>query len=232
LNAATPVDAQVVSYLGYSGHQTNAVVTAAHNPEPTSPQPQYRAYRDRDSSRSLNFRVNQGSHMGETSFALLTATWDVVFALEVLAIGEAIGMWLFWPQVLFRTGFLVLQETRSIPLPTPAVGSEFETKSGRFKIIAPQLCFFRRRMHWLSVFMPFSIKGSLRWNGSGMEVEGRFPVFSILFFAAWIVFGVILQVVVYKLGDFSFSFAFVLALGVGFGLLWFRWFEAQVSGPT
>jgi hypothetical protein len=71
-------------------------------------------------------------------FALFVAAW-------ILSIGESIGMWHFWPRV-YATGVRALHETRSLPLPALATGSEFETKSGKFKIISPELCLFRPHM--------------------------------------------------------------------------------------
>src|SRR5262249_31971162 len=166
----------------------------------------------------------------------------------LLGIGESIGMWRFWPRV-FETGFRVLQEARSLPLPTLAVGSEFETKSGKFKIIAPQLCFFRRGMSWLNVdfHTPFPVKGSLRWNGSWAVIEGRIPVSTTLFLAAWLVGWTIgMAIVASKPGNLVGGLAY-LFLGwtftAGICLLSIpfeirratrilREFEAQVSGPT
>ena len=97
-------------------------------------------------------------------------------------------MWRFWPAV-FRYGVRVWQEARALPLPTRAVGSAFETRHGKFKFVDPQLCLFRWRMGWFSfdVHTPFQIKGSVRWNGSQATVEGRIPVFTTLFMAAWLV---------------------------------------------
>ena len=114
-------------------------------------------------------------------FALFVAAW-------VLSIGEAIGMWRFWPRV-YGTGVRALHETRSLPLPTLATGSEFETKSGKFKIIAPEFCLFRPHMSRddVHVYTPFPVKGSLRWNGDRAAIEGRFPVCPALFIAAWLV---------------------------------------------
>jgi hypothetical protein len=114
-------------------------------------------------------------------FALFVAAW-------VLSIGEAIGMWRFWPRV-YGTGVRALHETRSLPLPTLATGSEFETKSGKFKIIAPEFCLFRPHMSRddVHVYTPFLVKGSLRWNGDRATIEGRLPVYPALFIAAWLV---------------------------------------------
>jgi len=181
--------------------------------------------------------------MGQIGFTLIIAAWGAAVASWLLAIGESIGMWLFWPRV-FETGIRVLQEARSLPLATLAVGSEFETKSGRFKIIAPQLCLFRRRM---SFYSPFPVKGSLRWYGSWVAIEGRIPVSTTLFLAAWLVAWTIgMAIVASKPGNLVGGLAYLFlgwAFTAGICLLSIpfeirramrilREFEAQVSGPT
>jgi hypothetical protein len=178
--------------------------------------------------------------VGQIGFTLIIAAWGVAVVSWLLAIGESIGMWRFWPRV-FETGIRVLQEARSLPL---AVGSEFETKSGKFKIIAPQLCFFRRRM---SFYSPFPVKGSLRWNGSRAAIEGRIPVSTTLFLAAWLIAWTIgMAIVASKPGNLVGGLAYLFlgwAFTAGICLLSIpfeirramrilREFEAQVSGPT
>jgi hypothetical protein len=184
----------------------------------------------------------------QIGFTLFIAAWVAGVASWLLALREFIGMWRFWPRV-FGTGIRVLQETRSLPLPTLTVGSEFETKSGKFKIIAPQLCFFRRRMRWLDfdVHTPFPIKGSLRWNGSRAAIEGRIPVFTTLFFAAWLVGWTIgTAIAAFEPGQLVGGGAFLFlgwAFAAGMCLLSIpfeirrakrilREFEAQVAGPA
>jgi len=184
----------------------------------------------------------------QIGFTLFIAAWGAGVALWLLAIGESVGMWRFWPRV-FEIGVRVLQEARSLPLPTLAVGSEFETKSGKFKIIAPQLCFFRMRMSCMNADLhtPFPIKGSLRWNGSRVAIEGRIPVFTTLFLAAWLVAWTIgMAIVASKPGNLVGGVAYLFlgwAFTAGICLLSIpfeirramrilREFEAQVSGPT
>lgn len=126
--------------------------------------------------------------MEALGFVLFTAAWCAGVASWFLAIGESIGIWRFSPWV-FRTGIRVFQETLSVSVPTVGIGSEFETKHGKFKLVAPGLCLFRFRMRWFSLdfYTPFPIKGILWWDGTVARVEGRIPVFTTVFFAAWLV---------------------------------------------
>ena len=114
--------------------------------------------------------------------------WCIGIASWFLAIVESIGMWRFWPWV-FGTGVRVWTENSSLPLQTMGIGSEIETESGKFKVVSPDLCLFRWRMRWFSfnIHTPFPIKGSLRWDGYRTIIEGRIPLFPILFFAAWLI---------------------------------------------
>jgi hypothetical protein len=69
------------------------------------------------------------------------------------------------------------------------VNEPFETANGQFKLIGPDHCLFRGRLGFFRVRLdtPFPVKGSIRWRGNQAEVEGRIPLFTSLFVAAWLV---------------------------------------------
>jgi hypothetical protein len=126
--------------------------------------------------------------VNKLSIVLFGAAIIIAFVSWFLIIVESIGMWRFWPWV-FRTGIRVFNETHSLAVPTLVIGSEVETDSGKFKAIALGICLFRfRRPRWFSFVLhtPFPIKGSVRWDGTLARVEGRIPVFTTLFLAAWL----------------------------------------------
>ena len=122
------------------------------------------------------------------SVVLFVAAVVAGIASWFLGIAEFIGMWRFWPWV-FRTGIRVLRETHSINVPIMRIDSVFETESGWCKFVAPRLCLFRCRMHWFGLdwHTPFPIKGSVRWDGTRANVEGPIPLFSTVFFGAWVI---------------------------------------------
>jgi hypothetical protein len=118
---------------------------------------------------------------GECAMELLWQFVNVIFA--VVAIVEWVGTQRFRPWA-YRTGIRVIHETRALAQPPRSARSEFETKSGRFKIVGPQLCLF----HY-PAFMPIQqaglpqrsgpllyppfIKGTLEWNDSQITMQGR-----------------------------------------------------------
>ncbi len=122
------------------------------------------------------------------SVVLFMAAWGVGIVSWFLGIAEFVAMARFWPWA-FGIGVRVWRETRPVPLPTGAVGTEIETSRGKVKLVDPGCCLFRRTMGLAGydVRTPFPLKGAIRWNGDRATVEGRVPVFSTLFLAAWLV---------------------------------------------
>jgi hypothetical protein len=107
-----------------------------------------------------------------------------------LAVAESIGVWRFGSWA-YRLGPCVIRESRPLPSPSGVVplADVFETANGKFKLIAPDHCLFRGQLGLFRVRLntPFPVKGSIRWRGVHAEVEGRIPLFTTLFFAAWFV---------------------------------------------
>ena len=126
--------------------------------------------------------------MNQLGSVLFMTAWGIGVASWFFAIAESIGMWRFWPWV-FGTGLRVWKENSSLPFQALAIGSEIETESGKIKVVSPNLCLFRWRMRWFSfdIHTPFPIKGSLKWDGNQTTIEGRIPLFTTLFFAAWLI---------------------------------------------
>jgi hypothetical protein len=106
---------------------------------------------------------------------------NVIFAVVVIV--EWVGTQRFRPWA-YRTGIRVIHETRALAqLPRSAI-SEFETKSGRFKIVGPQLCLFHYPAFMPTqqaglpqrsgplLYPPF-IKGTLEWNDRQITMQGR-----------------------------------------------------------
>ena len=118
------------------------------------------------------------------------AAWVTGVAAWFLAVAEGIGVWRFGSWA-YRLGPCVLRESRQLPLPSGIVPmtEPFETANGRFKLVGPDHCLFRGRLGFFRIRLntPFPIKGSIRWRGAQAEVEGRIPLFTSLFFAAWLV---------------------------------------------
>jgi hypothetical protein len=129
----------------------------------------------------------EGEPISAGTFVVFAAGAGAVAAL-LLAVGEAIGVQ-FFNEWVFRLGPVVLRETRVLPPPSSRtlLGEVFRTAGGRFKLVAPNICLFRRKSPFFGyIRTPFPIKGSVRWRGDLAEVEGRIPLFPTLFFVAWL----------------------------------------------
>jgi hypothetical protein len=107
----------------------------------------------------------------------------VQLAFTAVVIVEWIGTERFWPSA-YRTGIRVIHETRALAPPPSSARSEFETTSGRFKIVGPQLCLFQYPafmraqqagpwQHRGRMLYPPFIKGTLEWNDSQVAMRGR-----------------------------------------------------------
>jgi hypothetical protein len=92
----------------------------------------------------------------------------------------------------FKIGLPVVHDTRSLPRPPQAVGSEFQTETARFKMIAPQLCLFcypGASVPWLrrKRYSPV-IKGTIGWNDGQATMHGRISLGPLLISATLIAF--------------------------------------------
>jgi len=95
---------------------------------------------------------------------------------------------LFYP-IVYKNGFRVFNENEAIPSPTSdKIGKTIVTDGGKFKIISNELCLFRINFPFFTfrIHTPFPIKGTISWKNGIASVEGRIPVFSSVFFLAWL----------------------------------------------
>jgi hypothetical protein len=107
--------------------------------------------------------------------------WGALTCAALAAL-EFLGTLFFWPWV-YRLGLCIWRESRCLHAPTAGTGETFETATGRFVVVEPGVCRFRWKRHLSGsdAPSPFAIKGTLRWQGDQVTVEGRMPVFPLLF---------------------------------------------------
>jgi len=117
---------------------------------------------------------------------MVTALFLVAF---VLIVADDIAGMRLWPPV-FRLGIPLWRETRTVPRPIAGTPERFDTASGRFRLIAPDVCLFRRKVFFgrFEFGSVFPIRCTCTWGGADAAIIGRAPLSSAVFLLLWVVF--------------------------------------------
>lgn len=153
--------------------------------------------------------------------AIFLAAWATGMVSFLLGLAELVAIWRL-DEWAYRRGPCVFRDRRPFPRPVAAIQQTLKTSNGKFRLVTPDLCLFRAKVPMaVHVTTPFPVKGSVRWHGDLAEVEGRVPLFTTIFFLAWLVgaagFG--LTVVVSQKGLVRGLLVVLIGWGFVFGMI-------------
>jgi hypothetical protein len=126
--------------------------------------------------------------MSDSAQVVFAVVGAVAAAAWVLAAAEwvatlALASW------AYRLGPTVLREIHPLPVPREGAEGRWETENAVARLVPPALCLFRFRVRLFgfTLHTPFLVKGTVRWQDSGAVVEGRIPLFPLVFLAMWLI---------------------------------------------
>jgi hypothetical protein len=119
---------------------------------------------------------------------LFSGAWLVAMASLLYSLYEFFAMNRLAPSV-FRQGITVLNECDTISIdPAKVAAGQIQTGgSGKFRFISTKECLFCPRYRFFTWRTPFPIKGRIQWENGIAKIEGRIPVSTTIFLAAWFV---------------------------------------------
>lgn len=105
----------------------------------------------------------------------------------LIAIVEAIGVWLFRPWAFDVGPIAVVQEIRTNAVPPFVRPAEGKADTFIYRVRKGQ-CFFRGRAFspHRKLRTPLEIKGTMTSSGNAVTVVGRFPLGSTIFLSGWL----------------------------------------------
>lgn len=117
---------------------------------------------------------------------LVEITFAVSFVAAVFGVAEWIAM-LRFSRWAFRIGYVVMRETRSWPGVSEDEWDTALAASDEVREVEPGVYLFRSESRGLSVLDAYVIKGTLRREGSEVDIEGRVPFSTIAFVYSWVI---------------------------------------------